>query len=156
VNALVLVSTLPAYNRPYPVSLQVDEQLYTEKFITPETLTAVYNLNFGPEFKKRVRVDEFIACELANPNPQSPEAYLSQLRALENFDLLDRVSSINNYTLIVTGDGDNVVSHENSRWMSEKILNSEFKLFEGVGHMVPVEAPQELAEYIESELLKRD
>jgi pimeloyl-ACP methyl ester carboxylesterase len=144
VERLVLVSTLPSWGGPHPPSARARE-LFRRTDITDELLTEVYEVAFGPAFRRGFSAGEYVAMRKGDEFPQPAGCYLAQLAALEGFDARDRVGSISAETLVVAGTEDRVVPPANSRWLCENIPGARIELIEGAGHMVPVEAPGALA-----------
>ena len=149
VKRLVLVSTLPSFSGPFPPSSHTRE-LFRRTDVSPELLTEVYETIFGSSYKKRVSAGEYIEFRMNNENPQPLNAYLNQLHTLEAADVRKSVPLISAPTLIIAGKEDQVVSPENSSWLGEKIPGSKLTLFEGAGHMIPIEMPDQLAERIKT------
>ena len=68
--------------------------------------------------------------------------------ACNQFDIRDQLSQINLPTLIIAGSEDKLTPPKNGRFLAEYIPQAQFKLLEGVGHMMMVEKPGETAEAI--------
>jgi len=147
VGRLVLVSTIPSWHGPYPPSEKVSA-LFRRTDVSEGLLLEVYETIFGANYRKRVSAKEYAAQRMSDEFPQPVEAYLSQLAALDAFDVRDRVNSISAETLVVVGTDDRVVSADNSRWLADKIPNAHLEAIEGAGHMIPIETPDELAALI--------
>jgi pimeloyl-ACP methyl ester carboxylesterase len=144
VKGLVLVSTLPSWNGPFPPSDAV-KKLFGQTEMTRELLARVYDAVFGSEYKEKVSADEYVDYRLNDEYPQPLSSYLNQLGALEKFNLADSISTISARTLIVAGSEDRVVPPQNALWMAERIPRSEMEIFKGAGHMLPIEMPGRLA-----------
>ncbi|KAJ3412765.1 hypothetical protein HDV05_000286 [Chytridiales sp. JEL 0842] len=73
-------------------------------------------------------------------------------------DRLKKIVKARIPVLVVTGTVDNLVSPSNSYYLA-KILNAKFKVFEGCGHVVGEEVPEEyntlLKEFIEESIKQR-
>jgi pimeloyl-ACP methyl ester carboxylesterase len=89
-----------------------------------------------PEF-----IEEFIRVSLRHYQPA--EAFLRQFSACRNHDTLDRVASIARPTLILAGDDDPLVPHQNSLILNELIPASQLRLFPGLRHCFFMEAAAE-------------
>lgn len=144
VKDLTLASALPSWSGPFPPSDRV-KALFRKTEVSRELLADVYDVIFGSQYKKKVSVEKYIDYRLTDEYPQSVSAYLNQLHALDTFDFTKNVSSIFAKTLVIAGDEDRVVPLQNAAWLKEKIPDAEMEIFHGVGHMVPVEAPDRLA-----------
>lgn len=151
VKRLVLVSTLPSWNGPFSPPAQTRD-LFRRTDVNDELLTEVYEKIFGSLYKNRVSAREYIDFRMSDENPQPLHAYLAQLHALEGADVTERLRSISAPTLIITGDEDQVVPPQNSSWLKEKIPGSRLEIFEGAGHMIPIEMPEQLADTIKGTL----
>jgi 3-oxoadipate enol-lactonase len=147
VRRLVLVSTIPSWRGPYAPSERL-KVLFRRTDVSEELLIEVYETIFGAGYREKVPPEEYVARRMDDEFPQPVEAYLSQLAALEAFDVRDRVGSISAETLVVAGTDDRVVPVENSRWLADKVPGARLETIEGAGHMVPVERPGELAAII--------
>ncbi len=147
-DKIFLVATAPSLKRPpYPIAPDITAMLHRTE-VSPELLTQVYENIFGPEYKKRVSAEAFIKFRMEDVNPQPADAYLNQLRACEANDLCDSVCKIKAPTFVIVGDQDRLIPPKNSRWLKEQIPNSKLFIFKGVGHMVPLEAPEKLANVV--------
>jgi len=147
VRKMFLVATAASFKRPYPLSGEV-LALLRRTDISYELLAKVYEIIFGPEYRKKVLVDDFVKFRMEDENPQPADAYLNQLGATATLDLSNDVQKISVPTCIVTGDSDKLIPPENSSWLHEHISGSELHTLNGVGHMVPIEAPPLLAEIL--------
>jgi 3-oxoadipate enol-lactonase len=151
VERLALVSTPPSWNGPFPPPEHTRE-LFRRTDVSPELLTEVYETIFGSEYRKRTPAQGYIDLRLNDENPQPLYAYLNQLHALETHELNKNIPSISAPTLIVAGNEDKVVPPQNASWLKENIPGARLKLFEGAGHMIPVEMPDRLAAEILNDL----
>lgn len=147
VNRLILVSTIPSWNGPYPPSEGL-KVLFRRTDVGEALLIEVYENIFGERYRERVPAGEYVAQRMNDEFPQTVEAYLGQLAALEAFDVRDRVNSISAETLVVAGTDDRVVPMQNSLWLSERIPHARLETIEGAGHMIPVEYPDRLSAII--------
>lgn len=147
VERMILVATAPSFRGPYPVAEDVRTMLRRTD-VSPELLAQVYRVCVGPIHRRKVSVEEFVAFRLSDPTPQSAEAYLRQLAAIESFDIEREIGSIQAPADIVVGDEDHLIPPANARWLNEHLSGSTLTVLPGVGHMVPIEAPRELAAVI--------
>src|SRR5207249_2511244 len=96
-------------------------------------------------------VEEF--CRLRELNPVSENVYLQQLMAATTFDDEARVSQINADTLIISGDGDNVVPIRNSENLAQRIPNAKLEILRNGGHMAFYERADEFNDIVMKFLL---
>lgn len=147
VESLFLIATSASPHKPYPTSPDV-MKIFRRTDVCNELLAKVYEIAFGSKYKSKISADDFISFRLKDTNPQPAYAYLRQLDALEEFDATDAVEKITAKTIIVAGAEDKMIPPENSKWLAERVVGSQIHVLEGIGHMVPVEATDELAEII--------
>lgn len=72
-----------------------------------------------------------------------PQGYRAAMRALWNFDVRDRLATINIPTLVITGDSDTTVPFRLQHQLVEKIPNSRQVMIPDAGHAVTIEKPDE-------------
>jgi 3-oxoadipate enol-lactonase len=77
--------------------------------------------------------------EMAAANPQSAQAYLSQLQAVLSHDVADRLDEIRKPVLVLHGDADRLIPPENGRALADHIPGAKLILYEGAGHMFFIE-----------------
>ena len=124
----------------------------------PETLAAIAStkglnteervrenllLAFSPRFVERQaeEVERVISLRAENDVPEY--AYLRQLQAAVAFDAAARVGRITAPTLVITGDADAIVPHENSLNLAAAIPGSTLRVVEGGSHTFFIERPEE-------------
>lgn len=134
----------------------------------PETLAAIASTK-GLNTKERVRenlllafsrrfveedpaeVERVINLRAESDVPES--AYLRQLQAAFAFDAAARVGAISIPTLVITGNADAIVPHENSLNLAAAIHGSTLKIIEGGSHAFFIEQAAEfnrtVTEFIE-------
>jgi pimeloyl-ACP methyl ester carboxylesterase len=71
--------------------------------------------------------------------PHSGEEVGRRLEAIINYDVWDRLPALRVPTLILTGDGDNIVPPENSQRLAKRIADSHLKVFDKAGHIFWIE-----------------
>lgn len=147
VRKMFLVSTAPSLKRPCPPSKQALKTFRTTD-VSPQLFGEVYEIIFGSKYRKKVSLQDFIKFRMADENPQPAFAYLQQLKALEICDLFDEIKKISTPTVVIVGDEDGLLPPENSIWLNGHLSDSKLFTFNGVGHMVPLEAPDELADVL--------
>lgn len=110
---------------------------------------------FGETFlKQSERVKKEIELRMTFPRPNL-ENFDAQTAALLNFDSSTWLKDLSHKALIIGGDEDMYVPFRHSEELHKGIAHSSLIKMKGVGHNIPVEAPQELAENIET-FLRRD
>jgi 3-oxoadipate enol-lactonase len=97
----------------------------------------------GPGFAERrpEAIDEF--AEIAQHNPMHRDAYLRQLAACREHDVVDRLGEIHAPTLVIHGEADPLVRVENGRFLAERIPGARLIEYEGIGHIPEVECADE-------------
>ncbi len=82
----------------------------------------------------------------------SPEVSFKDLVACDEFDITDRIDSINVHTLIISGDLDILTPLKYGVHLHERIKGSSLYVMKGAGHFVMQERPEEfnrvLLEYL--------
>lgn len=124
----------------------------------PETLAAIASTK-GLNTEERVRENWLLAFskDFTVDNPDEVErvarlraesyvpefVYLRQLQAAMAFDAEARVSQIEAPTLVITGDEDVIVPHENSRNLAVRIPRAELRIVRGGSHTFFIERADE-------------
>lgn len=103
----------------------------------------VCSLVAAPGFAERHpdAIEEFVA--IALHNPMRRDAYLRQLQACRQHDVVDRLGDIGAPTLVIHGDVDPLVRIENGRLLAERIPGARLIVYENVGHIPEVECADE-------------
>ncbi|MDT5268392.1 MAG: hypothetical protein QOH49_578, partial [Acidobacteriota bacterium] len=135
---------------------------------SPETLAAIAStkglnteervrenllLAFSPRFVEQQpeEVERIISLRAENDVPEY--AYVRQLQAAVAFDAAARVGEIAAPTLVITGDADAIVPHENSFNLAAAIPGATLRVVEGGSHTFFIERPEEfnraVVEFIE-------
>lgn len=147
VDKLILVSTMPSWTRPFGLSKEAN-RIFHSTDISEKLLIDLFNLIYGPAYRKRVSAKSYVKERLEDPNPQPIHAYLNQLYACEAFDMLEKIKTIRKPTLIITGKEDRLVSPKNSHWLNDNITGSKLIKYDGVGHMPVDECPEKIVQDI--------
>lgn len=147
IDRLVFLSTAPSLSGPHPISSEAYQMMHAKEFST-ELLHTIYQTIFGPRYRKSVSVKAYIQTKLADDNPQSPEAYWNQLQALKKHDFVNRMGQIIHPALVIAGNCDTLIPPENSSWLCDHLPHAKLKLFDDVGHMIPLECPETLAKTV--------
>ncbi len=124
----------------------------------PETLAAIAStkglnteervrqnllLAFSPSYveRERAEVERVIALRAENPVPEA--VYTRQLQAALDFNAESRVSEIRAPTLVITGDEDVIVPHENSLNLAARIPGAHLRVVSGGSHTFFIERADE-------------
>lgn len=147
IDRLFLVATAPSFTRPHPISEDTRAMLHRTD-VSPELIEMVYDKIFGSKYRKKVSAEAYIKLRMEDTSPQPAEAYLGQLKACEAADLCDRIGEISVPSYLIVGDEDAIIPPENSYWLNGQIANSKLFVLNGIGHVIPVEAPDALADIL--------
>src|SRR5215207_3566666 len=100
-------------------------------------------LAFSPRFvgEHPEEVERVISLRAENGVPE--HAYLRQLQAAVAFDAAARVGAIDVPTLVITGDEDAIVPHENSLNLAAAIPGAELRVVVGGSHAFFIERAEE-------------
>ena len=115
----------------------------TKGLNTEERVRENLLLAFSPRFAAEhpEEVERVISLRAENPVPE--HAYLRQLQAAVAFDASGRVGGIESPTLVITGDADAIVPHENSLNLAAAIPGAALRVVEGGSHAFFIERPDE-------------
>jgi pimeloyl-ACP methyl ester carboxylesterase len=113
-------------------NLTVAERI--RKFIRPA---------FTDEFNARCADEVEKVCILRETNEIADTVYFAQLQAAFTFNTEDKIRAVENETLVITGDRDNVVPMQNSVNLAEKLPNSSLKVIENGSHLFFIENADE-------------
>ena len=72
-------------------------------------------------------------------------AYRAAMECLVTFNRRDEIASLGCPALLLAGEHDTNAPLKTMQRMNELIPDSELKVFEGIGHMAPIEVPDEFA-----------
>jgi pimeloyl-ACP methyl ester carboxylesterase len=143
-RSLVLCCTSfggPRHCPPAPETLRAIAS--TKGLNTEERVRENLLLAFSPAFvsEQPEEVERVIALRAENDVPEY--AYLRQLQAAMAFDAEARVEGISAPTLVITGDADVIVPHENSANLAARIPGAKLRVIEGGSHTFFIERPEE-------------
>ena len=145
VKTLILCSTGPKYDaKPLYQVLKLME----DQNLTPEQKFSIGLPNsYSRTFRKKLKEDHELY-ELLMKNmtgdPLSIQDLENQLNIMNTHDTLKDLEKITVPTLIFGGTKDKVIPYSNSELMNEKIPNSTLKTFDGLGHVLMVEAADQV------------
>jgi pimeloyl-ACP methyl ester carboxylesterase len=111
-------------------------------------LEAFFTWIYTPRAHENGMVEAIIDEALAFPHPQSPEAFIRQLKAWMPHDTLDRLHEISCPTLVVAGDQDIITSPRYGRIVADRIPGAEFVVLEGEAHQPFQESPEQFNELV--------
>lgn len=115
----------------------------TKGLNTEERVRENLLLAFSPGFAAGHAEEVERVTRLRAENPVPEYAYLRQLQAAVAFDAASRVGGIKSRTLVITGDADVIVPHENSLNLAAAIPGAELRVVEGGSHAFFIERPEE-------------
>ena len=149
VDRLVLACTTPG-GRPARPTPRLAALMLARAAVKPieESLRATAPLVLSDEALARrpELVDIWIA--IATSEPRSRRGFIGQLLAAARHDAWDRLPFVESETLVVTGDADRLIPHENSALLAERIPRASLRTLRGAGHDFPTERPDETARLV--------
>jgi pimeloyl-ACP methyl ester carboxylesterase len=86
-------------------------------------------------------VEEILALRVANP--PDPTGWAGQAAAAGTFDAFERLGEIDAPTLVLHGTEDQVVDVRNAGLLAERIPDARAEQFEGAGHLLFWEQPEQ-------------
>ena len=78
----------------------------------------------------------------------SPEVVLHDFLACDQFDLRDRLPEITVPTLVISASADQMTPPKFGKFLAEQLPQGEFALLEQAGHMMTLEAPDQLTQLV--------
>ncbi|HUF53480.1 MAG TPA: alpha/beta fold hydrolase [Dehalococcoidia bacterium] len=155
VNGLVLGCTIPGGPETVGAGPEIVGMLMPEPGMSREDqVRKAWPSIVTPPFIESHRdfLEEMMRLALTNPTPV--ETFAKHSEAVREFDAFDRLPGITLPTLVIHGDSDVLLPHENGAVVAGLIPGSEFATIEGVGHMFFWEKPEEAADAIIEFLLR--
>lgn len=110
--------------------------------LAPVTET-IATYGWGPQTPAE-RIADWRARFLRN----DPQVVYHDFLACDQFDILPRLAEIQLPALILVGDRDQMTPPKHARFLAERLLQAELRLFDNHGHMLPLEAPEELSQVL--------
>jgi pimeloyl-ACP methyl ester carboxylesterase len=147
VQRLVLCSTTPGGPQSVPMPEKTVALMGRQAQLDPQEAMRLFVENALSPQPPQALVDEIVAYRTANP-PDGAGWY-AQAGAGAAHDALARLREIGVPTLVVHGTADNVVDARNAPLIAEAIRGARLELFEGVGHLLPWERPEEFVALVE-------
>ncbi|GBG33348.1 Protein ABHD8 [Hondaea fermentalgiana] len=84
-----------------------------------------------------------------NVNAQDPEAILAMVTPLnKRSDISEELQDLDIPTLILHGEMDRIISYTDAKAMADTLPDTEIVVLSGVGHLLSLEAPRDVAEEI--------
>lgn len=148
VARLVLVSTSPGGAAAIPVEPEALAVMLQRDGDAETLFRRGLAVSTAPGWAERhpAAVREMLDFRLANP--VNSAAYAAQVLAGAGHDASLRLGALRCATLVVTGDRDRVVPPANADVLARLIPGARVQVIAGAGHLVPWEAPDDLAELI--------
>jgi pimeloyl-ACP methyl ester carboxylesterase len=146
VRKLVLCSTTPGGATSFPMPEQTVALMTRAPALDPREALHRFVVNALAPDPPAELVQEIVAYRVANP--PDPAGWRALAGAGAAHDALGRLSAIQVPTLVVHGTADNVVDVRNARLFADAIEGVRLELFEGVGHLLPWERPQEFTDLV--------
>jgi 3-oxoadipate enol-lactonase len=116
-----------------------------------QVFRAMWEINLSPGFREDdSRFAAFTEMGSALPAPQP--VVLQQMRACGAHDTHERLGQISLPTLVIHGDADRLLGHDNGREIAS-LIPARLETLEGVGHMFWWEQPRRSAELIREHAL---
>jgi pimeloyl-ACP methyl ester carboxylesterase len=102
---------------------------------------------FSPQrCERKGFVEEFVSSAVAYPHRQTPEGFRHQVRALKEFDARGKASDIEHEAIVIEGEMDLLIKAEEANGLAKAIPGCDFSLLPGLGHSLPAEGHDQLAE----------
>jgi pimeloyl-ACP methyl ester carboxylesterase len=146
VSGIVLVSSAPIGRAG--VSQASRDVLFRSVGPPEDIVRGIVALGLGRRIYSRdpKSVERFVAKLLKHP-PRG-HGVAGQRRAMNSFDLRERLANISCKTLVIHGNEDELVSIGQAKELAKSISQAEILYLEGVGHFPMIEAVDELVEAI--------
>jgi pimeloyl-ACP methyl ester carboxylesterase len=147
VRKLVLCSTTPGGPGSVPMPQQTVALMGRQPKIDPREAMQLFVENALSAEPPAGLVDEIVAYRMANP--PNPAGWYAQASAGAAHDAFARLRDIRVPTLVVHGTADNVVDAGNAPLIAGAIPDARLEVFEGVGHLLPWERPEQFVVLVE-------
>jgi 3-oxoadipate enol-lactonase len=157
VSSLVLIATLcGGPNAAYagPTATRVMHNL--EGMTHAEAARRIWAVTYEPRYlaTNREKIEWQMQLEIENPTPL--HAADLQFQALVDFDSSKALPDVRARTLIVTGDGDQLIPPRNSEVLADLIPEARLTVLRGHGHRVIWEAPRQCVTLVADFLERRE
>jgi len=104
---------------------------------------------FGPDVDK-----ELVELSEKALSGVSASVTAGDFRACNAFNVMDSVGGISLPTLILCGSEDKMTPPKYSEFLAKRIPGATLKIFSGAGHMLPIERPENVADFIRRFILQ--
>ncbi|MGA8261885.1 MAG: alpha/beta hydrolase [Arenicellales bacterium] len=154
VRRLVLGCTTAGGHHAIPPSRDTMDYVYTKEPLSAEERTRRFTeccftapwLSAHPEVVERL-------LEARRQLPLDPDALARRREALSAHDTWDRLPSIRQPTLVITGKPDRIIPEANSRLLADRLPNAELLELEPSGHLFWIERERDTLEALRRFLL---
>lgn len=144
VEKLILIATTPGSPAGIPPDSSVLSNLFSSPTGDPVADTAkMLGMLMGSGFAERNQDLIRVMAELRMKMGSDSGAFARQWAAIMRFGSWERLANVNVPTLIIHGREDPLLPFGNGEKIASKIPAAELVALDGVGHFVPLEAPQE-------------
>ncbi len=147
IEKLALCATLPGGIHSVSPTPEVAEVLtsvgQTDQPDILEAFNNIANILFPPEYLAEHAAELLTEIASNNVPPPSFMTLVNQLGAIMQHDTYDKLPTITQETLVMTGDADVLVPPQNSEIIAGQIPNARLKVFPGCGHGLNVQAKDE-------------
>jgi pimeloyl-ACP methyl ester carboxylesterase len=147
VRKLVLCSTTAGGSESLPMPEKTVALMGLQPQLDPQEAMRLFVENALSAGAPTALVDEIVAYRTANP-PDGAGWY-AQAAAGAVHDAMGRLGEIRTQTLVIHGTADNVVDAGNAPLIANAIPGARLELFEGVGHLLPWERPEDFVAVVE-------
>ena len=162
VDRLILINTTPNFpSNPSGIEMYKRNKIAKYEAIMKDLEQAYWDYGvggFSRKFRKELKADpkkkihglfstEDLIKEFSNA-PSTPQDSKHQTNALLHFNVVEKLSTIKNKTLILTASLDRTLPKFKSELIHEKIPNSKLIILEGVGHGSSLEKAPEINKLI--------
>ncbi len=113
--------------------LRMGREIATKQGTKAVWLMALY-LGYTREYIEKNLGTIKEAMSLVPEDPEALKGYIGQSFACEGHNTREQLNQISASTLIMLGEGDLIASPKRSKELSDRIPDSELKVFTGVGH----------------------
>jgi pimeloyl-ACP methyl ester carboxylesterase len=149
IDKLVLASSSPHLSGK---AKSILDDLY-DKWVNGYDMAEWFRIMFKWLFSEKALsnkkfMDAAIIFALAYPYPQTLQGFKSQVEAISSFDASDRITDINNETLVLSGAQDILITPEESKELLKISGPNTFKIIENAAHSIHAEHPEEFVEVV--------
>ncbi|MBI4785583.1 MAG: alpha/beta hydrolase [Chloroflexi bacterium] len=142
VEKLILISTSAGGKMHVNPSLRMRLLLTSREKDIEKRVRNVYPKIAAPGYLKAHPEDLGHIIQTAKSKPISGDAYQRQLGAVIKHDAAPRLDRITAPTLVIHGECDPLVPYANGKYLAAHIKGARFSSYPGVGHLLPIEAPE--------------